>query len=137
MALETQGTVVAINTGTTATPVWTPIGEVKSFNGPSGSATVIDATHLGSVAKDKLMGLADEGQITLEVNYLHTADAGQSAVRTARTNRTLSQFQITLSDGTSTIAFSAYVLGFTVSGGVDALMTSTITLEISGAVTYA
>ena len=137
MALETQGSVVAINTGTTATPTWTTIGEVKSFSGPSGSASVIDATHLGSTAKEKLMGLADEGQITLELNYLHTSDSGQSAVRTARTNRTKSEFQITLSDGSSTIKFSGYVLSFTVNGGVDALMSSSITIEITGAVTYA
>lgn len=125
----------AYTSGGTATPqTYTEIAEVVDFDGPGGSASVIDASHLKSTAREKRMGLPDEGQFSLSVNWIPT-DTGQSAVRTARSNRSLKGFRITYTDAAGTIqTFNGYVLQFSSSGSVDAKVDGSITIEISGAV---
>jgi len=133
-AIETQGTVVAINTGTTGSPIWTTIGEVVSFSGFDGQAAEIDVTSLDSTAKEVRMGLQDFGAFTLECNYLQ-ADAGQVAMRAAKTARALKEFRVTFSN-TKTAAFSAYVMSASVSGGVDSKVDTSFAMRISGNVTF-
>lgn len=133
--IETQGTTFAINTGTTATPVWTEIAGFKDFNGFGGSAAVIDATDLGSTAKEKLMGLQDFGQFSINFNLVPD-DAGQLALEAAKAARALKEFELTLSDGT-VYSFSGFVTSKPISGGVDALTTGSATIEISGDVEVA
>jgi hypothetical protein len=133
-AIETQGTVIAIDTGS-GTPTWTPIKEVVSFTGFDGSAAEIDVTSLESTAKEFLMGLQDFGSFTMECNYL-PADTGQSALRTAKAARTKEDFKVTFSDA-STASFSGYVLSAGVSGGVDSKMDTSFAIRITGNVTFA
>lgn len=135
--LNAQG--VTLARGDAASPqVFTTIGEVKSIQGPGGSASVIDTTNLSSTAKEKQMGLMDEGQVTIELN-LDTDDAQQTGMRTDRTNRTLRDFRITLTDSSpaTTLTFAAYVLSFPVAAAVDDVITASVTLEVSGPVTWA
>ena len=66
-AIETQGTVLAIET---ATSVFTPIAQITDFSAFSGSASVIDTTNLDSTAKEKLMGLQDFGQFSINFNVI-------------------------------------------------------------------
>lgn len=126
MALESQTTAIVFNTA--------PIGGAISIGGPSGSAPVIDVSHLTSTGAEKLMGLLDEGQISIECNFLPT-DAGQIACRVARLARTAYETIITFSDA-NTATFDAYCTGFAVSAGVNAQLKLTITLEITGTVDY-
>lgn len=134
IAVDSTDLDITDNTDTaTATPLeWIEIGEVISFDGPSGSAAVIDATHLQSTAKEKLMGLPDEGQFTLSLNLV-PGDAGQLAAKTARAARAEKDFRVTYSD-LSVSTFSGFVLGFASSGGVDGKIDGSITIEITGAV---
>ena len=111
-----------------------PIGEVITISGPGGSASIIDITHLGSSAVEKLLGLPDEGQVTLECNYV-AADVGQVSCRAARAARTSAEVIITLSDA-STLTFDAYVMGFSISQGTSQQVKVSITLEIDGAVAF-
>ena len=143
-AVETDAFYVAINStaytaytsGGTATPVaYTAVGEINDWDGPGGSASVIDTTHLGSTAREKLMGLMDEGQFSFSLNNVFS-DTGQQACRTARTARTLKGFRLTYADATVQ-TWNAYVLQFATSGGVDDKVNGSITLEISGAVATA
>ena len=135
--LQTQGVVISV--ASTASPAsYNAIGSIISFNGPGGSATVIDTTTLASTAKEKTMGLPDEGQFTLEVYVDNTDTTGQVELKTARTARTSRAFQITLTDSPQSVAtFTGYVLGYAIQGGVDAAIKASITIEISGAVTWA
>ena len=121
----------------TLTPVeWSEVGEVVDMNLEDPGATEINTTHLQSTAKEYLMGLEDAGSYTFSVNWLFT-DAGQEALRTAKTSRALKNFRVTYSDD-STATFSAYVQTFTgPSLGVDDKMSGSITLKISGAVAFA
>lgn len=129
-AIETQGTVLSIKTGAST---FTPIAQITDFSAFGGSASVIDTTNLDSTAKEKLMGLQDFGQVSINFNVI-PSDAGQVAVEAAKASRALTDFKLVLSDNT-TYTFSAFVLSKSLSGGVEAAVTGSATLEISGDVT--
>jgi hypothetical protein len=133
-AIETQGTTFAIGTvaASVSPTTYATVGEIIRFDGPGGQASVIDATHLTSTAREKLMGLPDEGQFSFSCNYVST-DSGQDHCLTARRNREKRQCKLTLSNG-EIWAFDAFVLGFAISGAVDDKVTAQITLEITGPV---
>ena len=142
MAIESQGTIFYWSTSTAASTYTShAVAEVVGFNGPSGGANVIDVSHLGSTAKEKLLGLRDEGQVTLDVNF-RPGTTSQDYMRTCRAQRLMRKAVIQLNDNTTEAArtkiiFDAYVGGFSVSGAVDQVVKGSITLEITGACTYA
>jgi hypothetical protein len=131
--IDTTGKTLTAANGTITPLAYVEVGEITDFDGPSGSAAVIDKTNLASTAKEKMMGLPDEGQFTLSINR-QPDNAGQLAVSAARTARTQKNFKITYSDG-KVHSFAGYVLGDTWAGGVDGLVSGSITIEIDGAVT--
>lgn len=123
----------AYTSGGTFTPVtYTAVGDVVDFDGPGGSAAVIDVTNLASTAREKLLGIPDEGQLSVTLNW-DISDAGQLAARAAHENQTLKTFRLTYSDGTIQ-TFSGYVMSFPSSGGVDAKVVGNMTIEITGLV---
>jgi hypothetical protein len=134
-ALEAQGMLIKIGNG--ASPeVFSTISEIKTFSGPTGSAAVIDVTDLSSTAKEKRMGLADEGQLSFTINYI--PDNTQHALlRTQRASREETNFKMVFTDDSpsTTWSFSAFVTGFAVSGAVDNVVEATVTLEITGSIT--
>jgi hypothetical protein len=135
-SISAQGVVLAMSYGESPTSFST-IANVVDFSGPGGSAAVIDITSLQSVAKEKIMGLPDEGQLTFNIN-LDPDSATHTLLRNARTARQECEFRITLTDSTPTnLYFSGYVLNFSVSGAVDDVVKAAITVEIDGAVTWA
>jgi hypothetical protein len=82
------------------------------------------------------MGLADEGTLSLEMNFV-PGDSGQQALLMDRSLQRRKQFKITFSDvNNATATLFAYVTGFTIGGGVDALTTATVTLEVTGALVW-
>jgi len=130
MVQQSQGTTLKIKIGS-ATAI--KIEGFKDFSGIGGGApTIIDVSDLDSTAKEKIVGLADEGQASFSFNY-DPDDAGQSALEDARIDRTLCQFIITLPSGT-TFTFSGYVLTCEKSAGVDAIVPLAVTVEITGQV---
>jgi len=133
-AIETQGFKFEIGNGDSPL-TYTEVSEITSFTFFDGTAAEIDVTHLQSTAKEWLMGLQDFGTGSLECNHL-PSDAGQSAMRTAKADRTIQDFQITFSD-TSTATFQGYVLSNPLSGGVDAKVDGSFNIRISGDVTFA
>lgn len=134
-AISAQGTTIKIGSGSPTT--YNTIPEISTFNGPGGNASVIDVTDLSSTAKEKLVGLRDEGQLSFEMNYIPD-NTYHAALRTARANKALTPFKISFVDtGTTEWTFNAYVLGFVISGGVDAPYKASVTLEITGAITEA
>jgi hypothetical protein len=128
--MASQGTVLKIDISGTDTA----IPNITTFKGPGGSATVIDKTDLDSVAKEKMMGLPDEGQLQFDINYDST-NTTHAALLAARAARTLKDFTLVFSNADEA-TFSGYVTNFEVSGGVDALISASVTIEISGAVVW-
>lgn len=114
---------------------YTEVGEVTDFSGPGGSANVIDATHLRSVAREKLMGIPDEGQFTFSLNFVPGND-GQIAFRAARRSRAKQSFALVFSDDATYALFEGYALEFSVSGAVDDKVNGSATIEITGAVEW-
>jgi len=114
------------------------IGEVFTHDGPGGSAEIIDASHYGSTAREKLLGIPDEGQFTIEMNRI-AGDAGQKQLRTNRKAQTLTKFRVIFDEtagANDEARFEAYVLNFSTSGSVDERQTASVALEISGLVTW-
>lgn len=120
--------------------IYTPVGQVTNFDGPGGEASVIDASHLKSTAKEKLMGLPDEGQFSFGLNFV-PGNPGQIECRAARKDRNVRDFILMFSNDTATVnadwaTFQGFVLGFTVSGAVDDKVNASATIEITGEVTW-
>lgn len=134
-AIESQGFTFEIGDDGDSPVTYTEIGEITSFNGFDGQAAEIDVTHLGSTAKEFLMGLQDFGTFNLEVNYL-PADTGQAALRAAKASREIQSFRATFSDD-STATFQGFVLSAPASGSVDSKVDGSFAIRISGDVTFA
>ena len=135
MAISSQGIKFFWSTSTAVSTAQS-IGEVNDFTGPGGAAAVIDITHLQSTAKEKLMGLRDEGQLTLNINY-NATDTGQVALKADRASRSKRSAALKFADSaTSFISFDAYCLNFSISGAVDQKVAAAVTLEIDGPVTW-
>lgn len=133
-ALEAQGMLLKIGNGLSS-ETFTTIPEIKTFSGPGGSATVIDVSDFSSTARQKRMGLNDEGQLSFTINYVPT-NTQHALLRTQRASRELTSFQLVFTDtGNTTWDFEAYVNGFSVSGAVDGVVEANVTLEISGSIT--
>lgn len=136
-ALESQGTKLYIDLGTVSPTSWTEITDAKDINFRTGSATVIDTTDLSSTAKEKRMGLPDEGQCTFTL-MIRPADSAHAELMSAKSDRQIRDFRLTLTDTPNTdYRFSGYVLTVPMSISVDGVIESAITVEISGAVTTA
>jgi hypothetical protein len=136
--LNSQGVEFYWSTSTAASTVaGCLIGEVTDFSGPGGQADVIDVTHMGSTAREKRIGIRDEGQMTLGINFV-PSDTAQVALRTDRATRTMRKCVIKFNDASSNYAiFEAFCSGFSISGGVDQKVAGQVVLEIANAVTYA
>lgn len=138
-AINGQGATISVSTdGTT----FTEVGEVKSFGGiGGGTASIKDVTHLKSQAKEKKLGLKDEGQVSLGGNYIED-DAGQEMMKTARTNSSILTMKVELdnkktpSGNGTTWEFDVFVQTFKTDGiSVDETVTFESSCEITGAVT--
>ena len=139
MALEAQGVRVYWCTSTAASTASASalIAEVNDFTGPGGAAGIIDVSHLLSTAREKLVGLRDEGQLSLTLNYSAT-DAAHINLRADRAARTKKKCVIEFGDTTGTYGFfDAYCMQYSISGAVDNKITANAVLEITGAVSYA
>lgn len=138
MPKESQGIITYWSTtSVTATAAGNVVSEVLSFAGPAPSANIIDVTNLQSTAKEKMIGLYDGGQITINTNFLVT-DAGQTKLRECLAARTQGNLMIQLSpDSTSQyMAMMGYCTGFNVSGAVDNVLKADYTITIHKGVTY-
>lgn len=145
MPAPSQNAELRIGDGNT-TEVFVTVGEVISFDGPGGSAQIIDTTHLASLAKEKAMGLADEGELGLELNC-NFGDAGQDLMRDARTIQRLCNFRLQLPRGPATesavlspaqrATFQGYVSTFSLSAGVDNVIKASASVIITGSVGFA
>ena len=138
MAKESQGVIVYCSTvtvasGSVAGATANAIGEVVGWSGPGMSAAVIDVTNLVSTAKEKLVGVYDGGQVTLNVNMLVT-DTGQQKCREMMAARTRGSFTIQLSTASTNqkIHVKGYVTGLNITGSVDNKLAGDYTIAVHG-----
>lgn len=136
LEMTVNGTVVDAAAGSETITGKATIGEIKSFTGPGGQAADIDVTTLESTGKEFLQGLKDEGEFSFECN-LDPSDCGQVFCRSARDSQTRRTYEVVFpDDDDTTLTFLANCKGFSVSGGVDDVLKASVSLRISGAVTW-
>ena len=133
-ALESQGMDLQIGDGDSP-ELFNSISEISNMSGPGGSGKIIDATDLLSVAKQKRMGLPDEGQLSFDLFYL-PADTQHALLRSQRDARAKTNFKLIFTDDSpsTTWSFSAFVTGFSLSSAVDDVLKAKVTLEVTGAI---
>lgn len=132
-AISAQGTTVQVDDTVVGTPD-VVINNIASFSGFDGEASEIDATNLSSQAKEYKIGLKDFGSFSMEI-HPDFDDAGQNVLRTAgNVTKTL---KVTLPNG-KTLTFEGLVKNAdSLNGGIDAVLTGTVTIKISGPVVRA
>lgn len=131
--LDAQGSQVEFFDADGITP--NVVGNVQSFNLGGASSSEIDITTLSDTAKTYRSGLQDFGSCQLECLW-DPADAGQAEMVVAKAAGATRKVVITL-PGAQTATFNAFVKSIDQSGGVDAVVTASIELRVTGAVTWA
>lgn len=120
-----KGTV--LKQGTTA------VGHITTLSGPNMTAATIDVTTHDSTWNEYASGMKDGGEVSFDINFMSTT--AQLAVRDALGDSP-SAYTIEFPGGTS-VAFSAAVTAFGMTaGGVNDKLSASITLKVSGAVTW-
>lgn len=133
-ALVSQGSVISIGAVGDSPGELVAIGEVSNINGPNLTRSVIEASDLDSTWAEKLVGIKDGGQVTLDL-LCDPADTGGDALRTAYHDGLLRSFEIALSDSpATTFAFDAYVTDLGQSIPFNDKIQRSITITVSGAV---
>lgn len=130
-AKATQGVEFTIETAVADTYVL--ISEVTNFQAPGLIASEIEVTSLDSTFVERIGGIKDGDQATMDFNYLY-ADAGQQRLR-AMVGQ-VATFRIELNDAATPtrIQFDAVVTAVPgVSGGVnEAQKVSGATVRVTG-----
>jgi hypothetical protein len=133
--LDYDSTGLTYTSGGTATPAaYTPIAGVVSFSGFDGSASELDTTDMDSTAMEFISGLKDEGKFDFEMKVI-AANAGQLAIRAARTSGAVTGFKLVLPDA-SVATFNALVKTMPAAGGVNAVLKGTVSTRITGPVVW-
>ena len=131
-ALPSQGCTLSV--GSSASPiVFTAIGDVVSFSGPSGSKGEIDTTDVAATAKTYIGSLPDLGTISFELNYIPT-DTQHAQLRSDFLSATSvsRRYRLTFSDSPqSTQDFDGYVQSFSTDVGVDAALKASGEIRIT------
>ncbi len=132
--LDSEGTVFEVESAVTG--VWNAIC-IRDLSGlGGGQSTVKDRTTLCSTAKEKGMGLPDEGQATLNTLY-DPANAGHKRLQALRAAQEAGAFRLTLTDtGAEVWTFDAFVLSAALGGLTpDGDVTMDFGLEVTGSIT--
>jgi hypothetical protein len=137
-AVNVDTTGLTYTSGGTATPVtYTAIGNIKSISDfESGSASEIDVTNLSSTAKEKRLGLVDNGGFSLAIHHSN-ADAGQAAAQARRLDGAAVNMKVILPSGTTpTASFSALIKKFSKNAAVDGVVEGSLDVTVNGAITW-
>lgn len=136
VAIDSTGFSTYASGGTFTPKTYTNVGGINTYSGFDGQASEIDVTDLASTAKEFRLGLQDFGNLSVNLKAILPADAGQLAVRAAKTAGSLLTYLILNADGQK-VAFSAYAKKFSEDSGVDKTRSGQIGLRITGTVRYA
>ena len=116
--------------------VFTTVGEVLSFDGPSMSLPTEEATSFDSTWAEVIAGVPDGGQVTFQINYI-PSNVPQAGLQDDLENGTRRAFRLVFTDtGSSKLEFSGYVTALSPSsGGPNSRVVGSCTIRIDGAVT--
>jgi predicted secreted protein len=133
--IDTTGQTITVSSSTATPGNWATIANVRTFSGFDGKPSEIDVTNCASTAKEVIVGLVDYGSFSFEIDR-DNSDTGQTKCKNAYSSGAAKNFKLTLPDS-STATFNAFVTQFPISGGVDQTVKRSVSLRITGAVTWA
>lgn len=116
---------------------WIKVGEVKSFDGPNGTAPSIDASNFDSEEAESVPGLGMPGELGMTMNFVG-CDAGQQQLDQDRVDGVSRYYKLEFADhatSPSTRVFFAAVTAYGTSGATNQIYEAKATLKISGKVT--
>lgn len=128
MALSSVGSTLTYLVSATATPL---VGELTAISFSGVSCAEVDTSNLSSSVKSFVLGTLDGGTVTATCNFTAAPDAPVAG------DKVVSAFTVTLGASGVVVTFSGYVSGFTIETGIDAVITVTYTIQVTGAVTIA
>ena len=134
--ITSQGTILAVSN--LASPeVYSTITQVTNLSGPDGSSTEITVTNLSSTAAEFVLGLKDEGSISVDLIWDERLTT-HALLRTKFNAGSVCNYRITdAGSPQKTYTFAAYVQGLSMTSGVDEVQRASVNLRISGAITVA
>jgi len=121
----------------------TAIGDVVSIDGPSMSADMIDITAMDDATKFRsfMPGLIDGGELSFEIQ-MNPTNATQQYIQDSLAQGGIAStgavevFSLEWNDGSSTSwDFSGYFKSIGPAAPLDGIVTQTVTVQVSGAVT--
>lgn len=133
--LKTQGTKLYRGTSTGSPEVFAEVINITDFSGPSPSRPEIDTTNLSSTAKEYLLGLKDHGTIQFSGNLAPGNTVHQTIMEDDLDANTARNWKVTFAGGESAV-FAAFVQGFPLQGSKDGIVTYSLTLRITGEITW-
>lgn len=124
--------------------VYTTVAQVRDINGPNMSRDTVEVTSRDSTgqAKEYLAGLLENGEVTFDLVYdpdgaTHSASAAGGLI-TLLAAGTLNNFRVSFADSTATTAtFAGLVTGFQPTMPLNGAQTASVTIKISGQITWA
>ena len=124
-AVTSVGTKISIDGGSS------DIAQVLSISAPSVSISTVDTTDLDATWKTFMSGTRDGGDCTFEIAY----DPSNHTAITTAMDGTSDSIVITYSDA-KTCNFSGIITGFSSSAAIDDKLTASITIKVTGQVTF-
>lgn len=108
----------------------------------SGTATEIDVSDLSSTGKEYILGLNDPGSFSLDVIY-DPSDPGHIILETLRETSAINPFRVGVPNplqagsptGFTQFSLNGFVQTFPFSAAVDAALTGSVTVRVSGSIT--
>lgn len=150
-AFTSFGTTLKVGATAGTPPAYTApssaVGEIISLNLDGIKLNTIDVSNLGNQFRTYAAGLIDSGTVSLEIN-LDPDDAQQLSVvqqldnTAAATRPALKSWLITFGNGAggtnpgATFSFVGFVTDYSVKGAMDSAVTASISVKISGSVTF-
>lgn len=132
--IDSSGFATAGTSGTANPKTWTAVNNVKTYSGFDGSASELDKTNMQSGAMEYAAGLQDFGQFSINVDVDDT-DAGQIAMRAAKTSAATKAFRLRLPNGKQRV-FKGFVKKFSEEGGVNQIVKASADIRITGTVNF-
>jgi hypothetical protein len=116
-----------------ATPVFTAIANVTNISGPGITVPIAEATSLDDDWAEKLAGIPDGGQVTLDINYDPGAATHDASTGVLSEIGAEQDFKIVFPDsGATEWDFTAIVAGFQPGMSMQDKVTGSVTLEVTG-----
>lgn len=138
-AIAAYGTLLKRGDGA-APETFSTVAEVKSMDGPSMEADVIDVTTHSSAAagawREKRASLLNPGEVSFSINLV-PASAGHKALLSDFTGRVVRNWKFVFPDpGLTEWAFTGVLTKFGAKAETDGVLEADLTVTLTGAPTF-